>query len=250
MKLLFVPPEAVLCDVYSLSKKDARHLVKVLRFRCGDTLTVSDGSSLYRCEILCSDNLSVEIGRFRKCEEGFSSSFAELCLLHAFIKLPYFELALTKAAELGIAGYTPLITSRSDVKAAEGIRRKEERLRRKIEEASKQCGCTGCMVLEKPERLDELLRRYQAEGGERFGIFLDEREESHIMTVQPQLLSAEKVFVAIGPEGGFSDEEKQLFKDSGFKGVSLGEFLLRSETAVIVVAGMLKVMLSQRGAKR
>jgi 16S rRNA (uracil1498-N3)-methyltransferase len=130
-----------------------------------------------------------------------------------------------KATELGIARLVPLRTERSvvDPRAA-----KLDRLRRLVIEASKQCGRNRLMALDEPVSWSELLRivpgslRYLAHpGGLAFQVF-------------PAHLGGKEVCLAVGPEGGFSDEEVAAAREAGWCVIGLGVTLLRIETAALV----------------
>ena len=125
-----------------------------------------------------------------------------------------------KAVELGVTRLIPLTTARSQRSAAEA----PAKLSRYVVEASKQCGRNRLLEVAPPRSWEELL----AEGGA--GVL------AHPGGSPLGEVSAEgPVRLAIGPEGGFTDEEVATATAAGWQVVGLGERILRMETAAIAL---------------
>jgi 16S rRNA (uracil1498-N3)-methyltransferase len=137
------------------------------------------------------------------------------------------QFLVEKLTELGVTAYHPLQTARSVVHPGEG---KREKLHRHVIEASKQCGRNVLMQIEPPvswailcERKQPALRVLAHPGGDSPGEALDASV-------------ADGILLAVGPEGGFTDEEVARATGGGWRCVGLGPRILRIETAALVLA--------------
>lgn len=128
-----------------------------------------------------------------------------------------------KLTELGAAAYQPITTERSTAVPAE---KALEKLRRYIIEASKQCRRNCLMAVESPRSLSELIE--QTEGTR----LIAHPERKAWPGVVPD---GKSLTIAIGPEGGFSDAEVDQAEATGWQGVSLGQRILRVETAALAL---------------
>ena len=146
------------------------------------------------------------------------------------------EFILEKLTELGIDIIIPLITKRTVVKIKEE-EKKQKRWESIIYSAVKQCG-----RISKPELMPtvegvENIRL--AEKAKKF--FIWEKEDKKFLIDEAVKISkdTEEVYFLTGPEGGFDDSEAKIIMDKGFMPVSIGDTILRAETAAIVSAGVL-----------
>ena len=146
------------------------------------------------------------------------------CLL-PILKKTRMDLAVEKATELGVSKICPIITDFTQAK-----RFSVSRLERISIEATEQCGGLGVPIIEKQKKLRDLLNQWQHN---RLLIFCDEiLIKSNLMDFFD--LNLNSIAVIVGPEGGFSDFERQLLLSKSFvRRVSLGNRILRAETAVI-----------------
>lgn len=139
-------------------------------------------------------------------------------LYMAVIKKENFELVIQKAVELGVTEIIPLITERTLQKTLN-----TDRLQKIIIESSEQCGRGNIPTMSKPKKLNEVLVQNNLIAfdilGEAYQQINSEREE---------------VSILIGPEGGWSDDEKKSFVENEVRVFNLGKNTLRAETAAIV----------------
>jgi 16S rRNA (uracil1498-N3)-methyltransferase len=135
-----------------------------------------------------------------------------------------FGLLVEQAAQLGATRLVPLETDRA-VSVATRLRNAHlERLRRRAREAIKQSGAAWAPAVDEPLPLTEFLSRPRDGTA-----WLADAEGAP----PPGLPAAEPLTVAVGPEGGFTDEERALLLRAGFRPVRLGPHLLRFETAAL-----------------
>jgi 16S rRNA (uracil1498-N3)-methyltransferase len=212
--------------VVALEGAEAHHLATVCRFRAGDAVCLFNGDGHeYPARILTASRRHVEIEIL-----GRESPERELPFrLEVAAPLPKGDRAqflVEKLTELGVAAFVPLATQRSVVHPRES---KREKLQRYVIEASKQCRRNLLMeVLEMTpwdtyvRRPDLPARRLIAHPGAR-GTLRD-------------LPGQTPIAVAVGPEGGLTDEELELARSGGWTAIDLGPRILRVETAAIVLA--------------
>ena len=205
----------------------AHHLGRVLRAQPGQFYELSDGSRvrLGRIEGVARDRIE-----FALLEEIPSSPPAvDITLLLSIVKFEAFEWALEKATELGVGMVVPVAAARSEKALLAAAENRAERWRKILLEASQQSRRVQVPVLGVPLRPDQALRESQTG----VKVVLSERGEA---TALRGVLSSSKgaqATLAIGPEGGWTDEEFAVAAAAGFREASLGKLILRTETAVV-----------------
>ena len=219
-----------------LQADDAFHLARVLRLAPGDEVEGFDGQGGRRRGVLTA--LSPEAGKVlvQQFECDAPADFPRIVLGLSIFRLELMDLVMQKAVELGGSEVVPLVadhTSLKDPAAMAGKRR--ERWERIMRESLKQCGRNSVPTLGAPERarswfaglgsLPDARLLFQAGGRPMASLFQGERS-----------LAGRRVVLAVGPEGGWSEEELNSADEAGFARFSLGPHILRSETAAI--AGM------------
>jgi len=233
----FVPEARETGQTVAVRGEEFHHLRKVLRLEAGDTLSLFDGRGRGfegRLVEILRGEARVLIGR----EESSPESPLALTLMAALAKGEKFDLVVQKATELGVHAIQPFYSKHTDVRpAADRESRKPERWRRIALSACKQSGRTRLPLLEDPKTLEEILAR-PCRG---IGVSLDPESSEGL---GPEALSALRgagaVTVAVGPEGGWSDGEREEFGRAGFLRLHLGPRILRTETAAIVSTAILQ----------
>jgi len=218
----FYSPEPPVDGHLALLGDEARHLARSRRLGPGDLIEVFDGDGhAFRAEVRSLGRDRVDLAILGPAPPGRSAPFP-LTLATAVPKGDRFDWLIEKSTELGVARLIPLRTARSVVDPRET---KLDRLRRIIVEASKQCGRDRLMTLERPATWAEYLVRESA----------PTRLVAHPGGVPapswPRVELAAGAALAIGPEGGFTDEEVADAVAAGWLAASLGGPLLRVETA-------------------
>ncbi len=206
-----------------------RHLVKVLRKREGDRIDITDGErNVYHCEIIHIDKFIIECNILSREYNVFEPEVN----LHLYIaplkNSDRFEFAVEKAVELGVVSITPVIT-KNTVKKMSQKETNLQRLHRIIISAMGQSQRCLLPKLDNIITFGELLDR---ERGNKNRIVMYEFSEKDSKFVYDN--TSKDVYLLIGPEGGFSKEEIEKLRESGWQAASLGERKLRAETAAIV----------------
>ncbi|MBI5643083.1 MAG: 16S rRNA (uracil(1498)-N(3))-methyltransferase [Deltaproteobacteria bacterium] len=208
------------------------HLKKVLRLAAGDTAAVFNGRGLELTGVIESIGRDSAEVRITGRAEGVKESPVEIALLQGALKGDKPEFIVQKATELGIKEVCFYTTGRT-VPELKGSG-KEKRLGRAAIEAAKQCGRP---VLPRVRVTDykDAISGYT----DFFKLILWEGAETGLKEALRDA-DAKKIAVLVGPEGGFSAEDVELARLSGFKVASLGARILRAETAAMAILSILQ----------
>ncbi|MBQ4347046.1 MAG: 16S rRNA (uracil(1498)-N(3))-methyltransferase [Firmicutes bacterium] len=214
-----------------LTGENARHARDVLRLKPGDKLIVCDGSEgEYLCEIEKVDKEAVAC-RVLDFSRSATEPETKIFVYAALPKNDKLELVTEKCTELGFYGLCVMESSRCVAKAGDKAEKKLSRLKRVAESAAKQSGRGVIPSVEGIMSFEEAIKS-AAECSLALIPYEKERESS----LRSALLSCgspESIALLIGPEGGFSEEEIERAKSAGIIPVSLGNRILRTETAPI-----------------
>ena len=216
----------------TLDSGQSNYLANVMRLAPGDPVRLFDdrsGEWVARIGDVAKRAVTVLIGeRLREREQ-----VPDLWLLFAPIKKGRIDWLIEKATELGVARLQPVITRRTIVD-----RLNLDRLRAHMIEAAEQCDRTALPILSEPMKLDAAIRGWTAD---RALIFADEAGGQRLT----ERAGAGPAAILIGPEGGFTDEERQAIRAvEGACPVSLGPRILRADTAA---AAAIAVWMAQAG---
>jgi 16S rRNA (uracil1498-N3)-methyltransferase len=213
-------------DRAALTGAHAAHLSRTLRARVGQEFEVVCGTQVRRATVASVTDERVE---FVLGEEISGGAVGQITLLLAVFKFDRMEWAIEKCTELNVSGIVPVIARRTEKHLALAAEKRVERWRRIAREASEQARRVAPPVIGDPVKLSAAL-----EIAADLRIVLAESERgallAEILREPPELQS---LALAIGPEGGWTAEELQLFGQSGWLAASLGDTILRAETAAI-----------------
>ena len=213
----------------TLVGEHAAHLARVLRARAGQEFDIAAEGVLRRGRVL---SVSPERVEFELGEELAASPAAQGTLAVAIFKFDRMEWAIEKCTELGVARIVPFAARRSDAHLAAAAIKRVERWRRIAREASEQARRVTPPEIDDPVRLPEVL----ALPGEQ-RIVMSEAETA--ASLREVCGAGVTTALAIGPEGGWTNDELQAFAEAGWKSASLGPTILRAETAAIAAVAVL-----------
>jgi 16S rRNA (uracil1498-N3)-methyltransferase len=205
----------------------AHHLGRVLRAQEGQLYELSDGEKVWLARIEKAGRDRVE---FALVEEVPAHKTAlQLTLLLAVVKFDAFEWAIEKATELGVGTIVPLAAARSEKGLLSAAEKRSERWRKILMEASQQSRRVNVPQLEAVANPEQAFASYPS------GVRLILSELATARSLQAVLSGqvSDSAVMAIGPEGGWTEEEFAAAKSAGFQEASLGKLILRTETAVI-----------------
>jgi 16S rRNA (uracil1498-N3)-methyltransferase len=217
-----------------LAGEAAHHLGRVLRAEPGQLYELSDGKTVFLARI---DQISKGSIDFSLLEElPAPSASPEIAVLLAIVKFDRFEWALEKATELGVNTIVPLAAERSEKALVSAAAKRAARWRKILLESAQQARCL------RPPSLEVITRPAAAflESAASLKVLFSERSTAvPVQTVFNAAASKvreegpQRVALAIGPEGGWTDEEFAAASAGGFREAALGNNVMRTETAVI-----------------
>lgn len=208
---------------------EAHHLLHVMRSKVGDQVVLFDGSGWeFSASVAKLGRSSVELDVLSRADVNRELPF-ELTLGVALPKGDRQRWLIEKAVELGVTRVVPLITQRG---VAQPNATALDRLRRAVVEASKQCGRNRLMTIEAPSQLADYVLA-DSSIGRRWIAHPDGESQSVLAAADSP------AFLAIGPEGGFTDEEVVAALAANWQLINLGPRTLRIETAAIALVSRL-----------
>ena len=226
-------------QVVDLPPTAARH-VQVLRMQPGHALTLFNGEGgEFSAEVqhMGRSDVRVVVGEHRalECEAA--------CQVHLAVGMPANERMdwlVEKATELGVQRITPLMTERSVLRlSGERADKKQAHWQAVAASASEQCGRNRVPVIDLPERLDTWLARQTPQAGGVQGVLSLHASTQPLHVLRQSVQPLTSWCLLSGPEGGLTDAEDAAARAKGFAAVSLGQRVLRAETAALGALALL-----------
>jgi 16S rRNA (uracil1498-N3)-methyltransferase len=208
----------------------ADHLARVLRAQVGQEFDVVADAVVRRGRII-----SIAEGRvaFELGEEIPSEVTPSLTLLLAIFKFDRMEWSIEKCTELGATKIIPVFARRTDARLASAAVKRVERWRRIAIQASEQSRRPAIPEIASPSKLGDVIN---IAAGLR--IVLAETETERMVREVVTSHHHNEIALAIGPEGGWTEDELDLFEKQGWISASLGPTILRAETAAIAAVAI------------
>ncbi len=215
----------------ALIGEHADHLVRVLRARVGEEFDIATGQAVRRGTITSAtaDRVEFDLGK-----EISGVALAHIALLLAIFKFDRMEWAIEKCTELGVSRIVPVISRRTDAHLAATAAKRVERWQRIARQAAEQSRRAVPPEIAAPLRLAEALI---PSGGSRV-VLAESEEQTLLRDVLKSHVSTSGMILAVGPEGGWTDDELQSFRQAGWISASLGNTILRAETAAIAATAV------------
>lgn len=211
-----------------------RHIARALRARIGEKLLLIDENQIQYETIISAINLNEVICEIEKSYPSKRDLSFDLYLAQSPLRSDAQLTIMEKATELGVRGVYPVITDNCAL-AKSVPEKKHEKWQKVMYEASKQCERAKIPTCFTPTTLETVLEQ-------NFDKILVLAERSTEISLkeflnQNPIQKGEKILAIIGPEGGFSQAEFEFFKSKNLPLISLGDLILKAETAVIVTLG-------------
>ena len=205
----------------------AHHLGRVLRAQPGQLYELSDGTKVWlgKIETVSRDHVNFELLE----ELAAYQPALDTTLLLAVVKFDSFEWALEKATELGVSRIVPLAAARSEKGLLAAAVKRAERWQKIILEASQQSRRVRVPLLQPVAKPEVAFSSYQ----DGLRIMLSELPEARSFKAVLAGQESHSAVLAIGPEGGWTEDEFESARSFGYQEASLGRLILRTETAVI-----------------
>ena len=222
----------------------AHHLGHVLRAHAGQLYELSDGSAAWVARIESVARNRIQFALLEQLPPPQPA--VDVVLLLSIVKFDAFEWALEKATELGVSGIVPLAAGRSEKGLLAGAAKRSQRWQKILLEASQQSRRLRVPVLECLAKPTDAFVAQTAE----IPVMLSERSDAPSLRSTLEGVNRPKAVasaaLAIGPEGGWTEEELAAARAAGFREASLGQLILRTETAVIAALASLNYALSPK----
>jgi 16S rRNA (uracil1498-N3)-methyltransferase len=219
-----------LSDDFVLSEETSKHVSQVLRMKEGEAIRITNGKGqTLIAEIVLSDKKKTKVKTVRK--EFSESQKPEIIIAISLIKnTNRFEWFVEKATEIGVSAIIPLICKRS-----EKTHFRMERIRSILISAMLQSQQSWLPGISEPVKFAELVKN--GNQPQKFIAHCLPEEKKELKDISAK---ANSRIILIGPEGDFTEEEIQLAIQQNYLPISLGNTRLRTETAGMVAAVLLK----------
>ena len=214
-----------------LDKSQSHYVSKVMRVKVNEAFSLFNSTGEWEAKIL---NISKNIVEFNVTKQlRQKESIKELWLAFSPIKSNYFNFMIQKATELGVTKFLPIIFDRTIVRKIN-----KEKLKKVIIEASEQSNRINVPSIEDPQSLKDLLSNEKIDL-----IFTDLNSQNK--TLDFEKLTSKPTCVIIGPEGDFSEDERdKILKFNGVQPIKINDNILRSETAVISALSIVSYLIN------
>jgi len=228
-------------EAFINDRGEMKHLRRVLRLKVGEEVVLFDGEGKeYSAAIsqMTSERISFTLLSARSLPT--TESPLKIILGVALLKAAKFDWLMQKTTELGVSEIVPIASEHAvPLLAGEKIRSRQLRWEKIVSESAKQCGrakvprvqdpCSFEGALDKPFENTLRFFLWEKEAGGTLEKACEERPSS--------------VYVLVGPEGGFSEQEALRAQQAGFRPVRLGPRVLRAETAGVAIVSLLQFLL-------
>ena len=203
----------------TLDKSQSHYISKVMRIKENEVFSLFNSGGEWEAKILGISKSIVEFNVTKQLRQ--KENFKELWLAFSPIKSNYFNFMIQKATELGVTKFIPIIFDRTIVRKIN-----KDRLEKVIIEAAEQSNRITVPMIEEPQKLKNFLNN------DMDLIFTDLNTTN--TKIDLQKLTTNPKCVIIGPEGDFSEvEREEILKFKGVQPIKINENILRTETAVI-----------------
>lgn len=235
LQRLYVEPDLAAGASITLGKDQSLYLAAVLRKSVGDEAVLFNGrDGAWLARLTRDSKKAVTLELLEQIAPQTPPS--DLWYGFAPLKNERLDYVIQKATEMGAGTIQPVITRYTQVN-----RLKHERMVANAIEAAEQCEVLNVPLVAPETTLERLIANWVAEHGERRLIFADEGTASATPVEQIAALAGQRVGLLIGPEGGFSDEERALLTAQPFVvPVSLGPRILRADTAAVAALAVIQ----------
>ncbi len=236
--IFYASPDGFSEDIIELDKSESHHASKVMRLRQGDFVMLVDGlGQACRGEIERIGRGRLVCVKVHTRIRNYGEPFVKLTLAAGLSVGSKLDTIVQKATELGVSRFVPILSERSKVKLDDPRRaaNKIKRLNKIALAAIKQCRRSCCPVIAGPVSFETFVKETDPES---VNLLFHPKASK---TTLADCLSGDKVSritVLVGPESGFSDDEAEAAIAAGYKSISLGQRILRSETAAPAVCAI------------
>ena len=237
--------------IIKIQGSDVNHIVNVLRLEINDDIEIGMRSNAPKTFISSIKDITEKevICKIKEELNNSSESELELTVFQGIPKFDKMEFIIQKCTELGVTNFVPLELKRCIVKIKQkDIDKKISRWQKIAEVAAKQCKrniIPNIMNMSSLHEICNLINNYDM-----VIVAYEQEEKSELKELLTLYKKIKKIAIVIGPEGGFETDEISTLKEYGAKIVSLGNRILRTETASITLSSIIMYELGDIGGKK
>lgn len=232
----FIPHKLSIGDITNLSDKDSLFLMNSTDLKEEDLIEVETLKAVFLARITFIDQASVEVEILKLLGEKFADITDDLIIVQAICSEGKFALIAEKMVELQVSQLTPIETEYSQIDLKE-YNRKSQRFEQVIKEAAIQSRNSSPTLLNNAQRLEDFIKEMSSKYSNHKHICLG-TENVERLALTEILKQDDKYVFLIGPERGWSDKELDLIRRNGFIFASIGDIIMRTETAPMAVASI------------
>lgn len=216
----------------------------VLKFKKQEEVSIFNGKDTFDhvFSIENINNKEVDLKFLRKTKnisQKDSKIIINLCF--SLVKKEKIALIIEKCTELGVLNFISLISERTEKKNIDSFNK--ERLVKVAEEAAEQSLWGSIPNIHNPEKLNNLLKNYTEQGFSEKILVLDinnQENPKNKLSLIENIKKQEEIYIFIGPEGGWTEKEREIFKKYNLNLFNFGENTLKAETAAIASVAFFK----------
>ena len=243
MHRFFIPPNQIDDNQAIITDAIAHQIRNVLRMEVGQHIVVLDNEGWeYELKLAYIERKQV-IGKIVEKRPSPHEPRTHITLYQSLMKRDKFEFVLQKATEIGVSRIVPVISQRSIVQTASNLKpNKRDRWQRILTEAAEQSQRGRIPELASPLKFSEAISQspnlsltliaYENDG-------VSVKTAVSLLTPRPSPLSPPTIAIFIGPEGGYHPSEIQLAQQHGATIITLGNRILRAETAALLAPALI-----------
>ena len=229
-------------EFIEFSGEISHQIINVLRMKSSDFVEVFNGEGLNAITKINVENSGTKVIAKVISQKNVLESNLKIDVYQSIIKSSKLELTIEKLTELGISSFTPIITERSQKKDIISLSdSKINRLKKISIESAEQSGKSFVPEIRNIEKFANLLMDKNLSNP---FLFYENNEGSESLNdINLNEYKDSNLSIFIGPVGGFSENEINLSRDSGFRIVNIGDTILKSDTAAIVSCALLRYLI-------
>ncbi len=238
MQRYFINKDQINGNFITIASNDVHHIKNVMRMKINDNVIACDEEKSYQCKINNISNvITLEIINIIDTNNDLN---IHVTIAHGLVRREKTEEVIRRLVETGCYSYIPVEMERSIVKLNNN-NFKLERYEKIIKEASEQCQRTNLMNISMPISFSSLINDINNYDLVLFAHVLYAKENNLKQILQTYLHESKisNILCIIGPEGGFSDKEKEQILHTKAKPIGLGKRILRTETAPLFLMSII-----------
>lgn len=246
MPVFFIHSTDIHDDILSIPPTLSAHLYKSLRIRQGDTIKVGDEQRRRYLVKITHIESSQTMAQILDTQSSRTPTSPTLILGQAILKGDRMNWAIQKATELGVSTIIPVLSARVVVRLeSRQARTHQERWQRIALEAAQQAERWEVPTIKPPCQMRKFLS--DSTDSDVKSLLVERQADQGITAIEVPAGPERRLTLAVGPEGGWTQDEILAAQECGFRTVSLGPRILRAETAALASLTILQSRLGQLG---